>query len=104
LSARPPALHCGRTPDDDKFALNLRGYVHIVNGRYRSRRPGGETWLVVAFPGWPGILRLRAGDDMTPFSGLKRYEGVVLILPVAGMGSPRGPACEAFTAHGFVER
>jgi len=42
--------------------------------------------------------------DMTPFSGLKRYEGVVPILRVIGLGSPRGPACEAFTAHGFVGR
>ncbi len=42
--------------------------------------------------------------DMTPFSGLKRYEGVVPILRVVGLGSPRGPACEAFTAHGFVGR
>jgi pimeloyl-ACP methyl ester carboxylesterase len=42
--------------------------------------------------------------DMTPFSGLNRYEGVVPILRVVGMGSPRGPACEAFTAHGFVGR
>jgi pimeloyl-ACP methyl ester carboxylesterase len=42
--------------------------------------------------------------DMTPFSGLKRYEGVVPILRVVGTGSPRGPACEAFTAHGFVGR
>jgi pimeloyl-ACP methyl ester carboxylesterase len=42
--------------------------------------------------------------DVTPFSGLKRYEGVVPILRVVGLGSPRGPACEAFTAHGFVGR
>jgi pimeloyl-ACP methyl ester carboxylesterase len=42
--------------------------------------------------------------DMTPFSGLKRYEGVVPILRVEGSGSSRGPACEAFTAHGFVGR
>jgi pimeloyl-ACP methyl ester carboxylesterase len=42
--------------------------------------------------------------DMTPFAGLKRYEGVVPILRVVGTGTPRGPACEAFTAHGFVGR
>jgi pimeloyl-ACP methyl ester carboxylesterase len=42
--------------------------------------------------------------DVTPFSGLKRYEGVVPILQVVGIGTPRGPACEAFSAHGFVGR
>lgn len=42
--------------------------------------------------------------SLTPYSGLKRYENLLPIIQVVGVENPRGPICEAFTAHGFVGR
>jgi len=40
----------------------------------------------------------------TYFEPLKKYQGVIPILMVKGVANPRGPACEAYTQHGFVGR
>lgn len=41
---------------------------------------------------------------LTPFRPLKKYDGAIPILAVAGAEDEHGPDCQAFTAHGFVGR
>ncbi|MES2364658.1 MAG: alpha/beta hydrolase [Pseudomonadota bacterium] len=42
--------------------------------------------------------------DLTPFSPLEKYQGMIPIMRVKGQSNPHGPDCQAFTAHGFVGR
>ncbi len=42
--------------------------------------------------------------SLTPYLPLKKYENVLPIILVRGSDNARGPACEAFSEHGFVGR
>lgn len=88
----------------------IDGAIHTAT--FTDPRPGGKAHGVpMASFDWskaqvPQLFVHHKDDpcDLTRYSSVVARKGDIPLITVEGVTNPRGDACQAFTAHGFVGR
>lgn len=99
------------TVSSELLAMKLDGEVDaavhtasITNPSWKYARPLLDIDLGQARARQLFVHHRNDPCKLTPFRPLKKYDGAIPILAVAGAEGERGPECQPFTAHGFIGR